>query len=113
MANPDPRSPSQPGMCSSVLRAALAILLFAAAFFVVQRLTFTLRLPPFQRATIWTPGALLFAALLLAPPRRWWHYYAGLCLGAFAAFYDDSAVPVAAVMLGTQACFAAFALRNC
>jgi PAS domain S-box-containing protein len=77
----------------------MTVLLFAAAFCVVQRLTFTLRFPPFQRTTIWTPGALFFTALLLAPPRRWWVYCAGLTLGVFAAYYEDSAIPVATVMV--------------
>jgi two-component system sensor kinase FixL len=110
MADQDLRPPSRPGRWSSVLRAAPAVLLFAAAFFAVQRLTFALRFPPFQRATIWTPGALLFAALLLAPPGRWWVYYAGLCLGVFAAYYGDNAIPVAAAMLAAQAFFATAAL---
>jgi two-component system sensor kinase FixL len=97
-------------MGSSVLRAALAILLFAAAFCVVQRLTFALRLLPFQRTTIWTPGALLITALLLAPPRRWWIYFVGLCLGVVAAFYGDDAVPLAAAMLAALVFFTGLAL---
>jgi PAS domain S-box-containing protein len=84
--------------------------LFAVAFFVVQRLTFTLRFPPFQRTTIWIPGVLPFAALLLAPARQWWLYYVGLCLGAFAAYYGDSSIPVAAAMLAAQFFFAVVAL---
>jgi PAS domain S-box-containing protein len=93
----------------SAARAVPAVLLFAAAFFVVQRLTFTLRFPPYQRATIWTPGALLFAALLLAPLRRWWVYYVGLCLGAFAAFYGDPTVSEITILLAVQLNFAAVA----
>ncbi len=110
MANAGAGSPSRAGGWSPVLRTALAILLFATAFAVLQRLTFTLRFPPFQRTTVWTPGALLFSALLLAPPRRWWVYYAGLCLGAFAAYYGDSAIPVATAMLAAQVHFTAVAL---
>jgi two-component system sensor kinase FixL len=97
-------------MWSSVLRAALTILLFAAAFFAVQRLTFTLRFPPYQRTTIWIPGALPFAALLLAPPGRWWMYYLGLCLGAFAAFYGDSAIPAPTATFAAQFFFLTVAL---
>ncbi len=110
MANQDASSPVPPGWWPPVLRTALTVLLFAAAFCAVQRLTFTLRFPPFQRTTIWTPGALLFAALLLAPPSRWWVYYAGLCLGVFAAYYGDSAIPVAAALLAAQFFFAAVGL---
>jgi PAS domain S-box-containing protein len=83
--------------------------LFAAAFFVVQRLTFTLRFAPYHRTTIWTPGSLLFTALLLVPPRRWWVYYVGLCVGAFAAFYGDDSVPEVSVLTGAQLHFAAVA----
>jgi signal transduction histidine kinase len=93
-----------------MLRAALTALLFAAAFCAVQRLTFALRFDPFQRTTIWTPGALTCTALLLTPPRRWWQYYVGLCLGVFAAFYGDLATPVAMAMLAAQGHFAAAAL---
>jgi PAS domain S-box-containing protein len=88
----------------------VTVLLFAAAFCVVQRLTFALRFPPFQRATIWTPGALPFAALLLAPPRRWWLYFVGLCLGILIAFYGDSAVPLAHAMLTAPVLFTGVAL---
>jgi PAS domain S-box-containing protein len=87
----------------------MTVLLFAAAFCVVQRLTFALRFPPFERTAVWTPGALLVTALLLAPARRWWVYFIGLCLGVFAAFYDDSAVPVAAAMLASATFFAGLA----
>jgi PAS domain S-box-containing protein len=85
-------------MWSCVLRTTVTVLLFAAAFCVVQRLTFTLRFPPSYRTTIWTPGALLFAALLLAPPRRWWVYCVGVSLGVFAAYYEDTVIPVAITM---------------
>jgi two-component system sensor kinase FixL len=88
----------------------LTILLFAAAFFLVQRLTIALRSPLFKTTTIWTPGALLFAALLLAPLRRWWVYYAGLCLGVLAAFYDDTEISVATALLAAHFLFGAVAL---
>jgi signal transduction histidine kinase len=81
------------------VRALLTVLLFGAAFCVVQRLTFTLRFPPFNRTTIWTPGALFFTALLLVPPRQWWVMVAGLCLGVFAGYYGDETVPVTTAML--------------
>ena len=76
----------------------MTVLLFAVAFCVVQRLTFTLRFAPFNRTTIWTPAHLFFA-LLLAPPRRWWAMVVGLCLGVFAGYYEEQTVPVATAML--------------
>jgi PAS domain S-box-containing protein len=82
-----------------LLRTATTIFLFAAAFCIVQRLTFTLRFPPYQRTTIWTPGSLFFSALLLTPPRRWWVIVVGLSLGVFAAYYGDDSIPVTSAML--------------
>jgi PAS domain S-box-containing protein len=96
--------------CRACIHAALAILLFAAAFCLLQWLTFTLRFPPFERTTIWTPGALLFTALLLTPPRRWAIYHAGLCLGIFAAYFADKAIPVTTALLAGQFFFASVAL---
>lgn len=95
---------------SPVLSAMLTIILFATALFVVQRLTFTLRFPPFQRPTIWVTGALPFAALLLAPMRRWWIYYVAICFGAFAAYSGDIAIPVPTALLGAQFFFVGIAL---
>ena len=74
----------------------------AVAFCVLQRLTFLLRVPPLQRAPFWTPGALIFTALLLEPPRRWWIDDVGLCVGVYAAYYDDDVIPVAMAMLAAQ-----------
>lgn len=98
------------GQTSSVVRSAVSILLFAAAFFVLQRLTFALRFPPFERTAIWTPGGLLFAALLLTPMRQWWLYYVGLCLGAFAAYHGDAAIPAWIAVLAAQFHFVAVVL---
>jgi integral membrane sensor domain MASE1 len=110
VANHDTRPPADSrDRTSSFVRTVMAVLLFAAAFCVVQRFTFALRFPPFERTAVWTPGALLVTALLLAPARRWWVYFIGLCLGVFAAFYDDSAVPVAAAMLASATFFAGLA----
>jgi PAS domain S-box-containing protein len=106
----NPRPPESRRTISSVLRALLTILLFAATFCVVQRLTFALRVPSYERTAFWTPGALLFAALLLAPPRRWWMYFVGLCLGVFAAFFDNSSVPLAMAMLAAVVFFPGLAL---
>jgi len=98
------------GLASCVVRSAVSILLFAAVFFVLQRLTFALRFPPFERTAIWTPGGLLFAALLLTPLRQWWVYYVGLCLGAFAAYHGDAAIPAWSALLAAQFHFAAVVL---
>lgn len=98
------------GQASCVVRSAISILLFAAAFFVLQRLTFALRFPPFERTAIWTPGGLLFAALLLTPLRQWWIFYVGLCLGAFAAYHGDVAIPAWNAVLAAQFHFAAVVL---
>jgi PAS domain S-box-containing protein len=97
------------GKASAFVRAALAILLFAAAVGVVQWLTLGLRFPPFYRTTVWTPGALTCTALLLTPPRRWWVYYAGFCLGIYAAFYGDQATPAPRALLAAQFHFVATA----
>ena len=40
---------------------------FAILFFVLQKLTFLLRFPPFERTAVWVPGALTFTALLILP----------------------------------------------
>jgi PAS domain S-box-containing protein len=88
----------------------LTVLLFAAAFCVVQRLAFALRFPPSRSTTIWMPGPLLITALLLTPPRRWWVFYPGLCLGVFASFKDDTVIPVAIAMLTAHFHFGAVAL---
>lgn len=111
MTTPEIQPPSEYGRrVSSVAQTVCTVLLFAAALFVVQRLTFQLRFPPFQRTPIWTPGAILYTALLLAPARRWWIYYVGLCLGTLAAFSRDSEIPVTSAMLAAQFLFAAVAL---
>jgi two-component system, LuxR family, sensor kinase FixL len=94
----------------AIVPVTLSIMIFAAAFFLLQRLTFLLRFPPFERTTIWAPGALLFAALLLTPPRRWWVYYAGLCLGALAAYQGDAAIPAWSALLAAQFHFGAVAI---
>lgn len=91
----------------AIVRMVLSVLLFAAAFFLLQRLTFLLRFSPYDRTTIWTPGALLLTALLLTPPRRWWVYYAGLCLGAFAAYQGDVTIPPWNALLAAQFHFGA------
>jgi PAS domain S-box-containing protein len=88
----------------------MTVLLFATAYYVLQRLAFTLRFPPSRSTTIWMPGPLLFTALLLAPPRRWWMFYIGLCIGIFASFKDDSVIPIGIAMLTAQFYFGAVAL---
>lgn len=94
---------------STFRRYALLFVIFAVAFFLLQRLMFVLRFPPFQRTTVWTPGALTFAALLLTEPRRWWIFYPALCLGAFAAYYGDPAIPQWQALVAAQFHFLAVA----
>jgi two-component system sensor kinase FixL len=110
LANPGTTPRSRLGWTSFLSQQALTALLFAAVFCVVQRLTFALRFPPFERTTIWTPGALIFAALLLTPPRRWWVCFVGLCVGVFAAYYDDRAIPLPTAMLTAPVVFGTIAL---
>src|SRR5690606_31880101 len=98
------------GLASALSHPWATILLFATAFFLLQRLTFALRFPPAERTTIWTPGALLFAAPLLTPTRCWWRYYAGLCLGAVAAYRGDAAIPAGIALLAAQFHFGAVVL---
>ena len=106
-----PRSGAEwKGVVSELARSCATILLFAVAFFLLQRLTFVLRFPPFERTTIWTPGALLFTALLLTPVRCWWRYYAGLCLGALASYQGDVAIPAGIALLAAQFHFLAVVL---
>lgn len=76
-----------------VLSSGGMILVFASAFFVLQRLTFLLRFSPYERTTVWVPGALTFAALLLLPYSHWWRILVGLCLGVYTAFYGDRHIP--------------------
>lgn len=94
---------------SSALRMVLILVLFAAAVCLVQRLTFLLRFPPFQRTAIWTPGAIIFAALLIAPLRQWWVYYVGICLAAVGAYFNDNVIPLSTVLFGVQFLFVGMA----
>jgi len=98
------------GLASYVIRSTVRVLLFAAAFFALQSVMFELRVPPFERTAIWTPGALVFTALLLAPLRQWWIYYVGLCLGVFAAYHGDAEIAAWMALLAAQFLFAAVVL---
>jgi two-component system sensor kinase FixL len=90
-------------------RAALAIAGFALAFFLLQRLTFLLRFPPYERTTFWVPGALTFSILIIAPLKNWWWYYVGLCLAGYAAYYGDQQIPASIALLSAQFHFLAVA----
>lgn len=92
------------------LQGVLVFLLFAICFFIIQRFTFTLRFPPFNRTTLWTPGALTFAALLLTPVSRWWIFYLSLCIAGFAAYAGDPAIPAWHALLAAQFHFFAVVL---
>ncbi|MBU6173800.1 MAG: PAS domain S-box protein [Planctomycetes bacterium] len=102
--------PGTPSQVTRLARAALLVVAFAFAFFVLQRLTFLLRFPPYERTTLWVPGALTFSALILTPPRQWWIYYLGLCIGAVAAYYGDLQIPGHIAFLSAQFHFATVAL---
>ena len=75
------------------------ILIFAALFFILQRLTFLLRFSPYERTTVWVPGALTFTALLILPYRMWWQIFIGLCVGAWAAYFGDKQIPAPIALL--------------
>lgn len=85
-----------------ICRSLLVILSFAFVFFLLQRLTFLLRFPPYERTTLWIPGALTLSVLLVWPTRQWWKFYLGLCLGAYAAYYDDLEIPGLVALLAAQ-----------
>ncbi len=96
---------------SKFIRSALiTILVFAIVFIVLQRLTFILRFPPYDRTTIWVPGAMTFSALLFLPSRRWWTIYIGVSLGASVAYWDDQSIPFGVALVAAQFHFAAIAL---
>lgn len=99
----------QSSRLQQVARTTLVILGFALAFFLLQRLTFLLRFPPYERTTFWVPGALTFSALLLAPVRKWWWFYIGLCLAGYAAYYGDQQIPAPLALLSAQFHFLAIA----
>lgn len=100
---------SQGSRLPQIARATLVILGFALAFFLLQRLTFLLRFPPYERTTFWVPGALTFSAMLLAPVRKWWWFYLGLCLAGYAAYYGDQQIPASMALLSAQFHFLAIA----
>jgi len=97
-------------MDSTAVRVALRVLIFAAAFCVLQRLTFLLCVPPLKRAPFGMPGALIIATLLLEPARRWWIYCLGLCVGVYAAFYDDHEISLELSLLAALLGFGAAAV---
>ena len=65
------------------------VIVFAAVFICLQKLTFLLRSPPYERTTLWVPGALTFATMLIVPRHRWWQVLVGLWIGSFSAYYGD------------------------
>lgn len=75
---------------------------FAILFFVLQKLTFLLRFPPFERTAVWVPGALTFTALLILPWRQWWSIYVGLCVGAFTGYYGEAHISGGLALIAAQ-----------
>jgi two-component system, LuxR family, sensor kinase FixL len=98
------------GKVSAWFRDALVILSFAVIFCIAQRLTFGLRFPPYERTTIWIPGALTFSVLLILQPGRWWTVYVGLCLGALGGYYGDDQITEIRALIAAQFHFASVAL---
>ena len=82
-----------------IVRGLLTVLIFAILFFLLQRLTFLLRFSPYERTTLWIPGALTFTALFLLPYRSWWQILVGLCLGVGAAYFGDKQIPAPIALL--------------
>jgi len=95
---------------SPLLRNLLVMISFAIAFFILQRLTFLLRFPPYERTTLWVPGALTFTALLVSPMAGWWRLYGGLCVAAYAAYHNDREISGPVALLSAQFHFAASAM---
>jgi two-component system sensor kinase FixL len=97
-----PKSSPRNQQLRQAIRATLVVIGFALAFFLLQRLTFLLRFPPYERTTFWVPGALTFSALLVTSWRNWWQHYLGLCLGATAAYSGDPQIPAGVALLSAQ-----------
>jgi signal transduction histidine kinase len=85
-----------------IARDVLLVIGFAVAFFILQRLTFLLRFPPYERTTLWAPGALTFSALLISPTAGWWRFYVGLCIAAYAAYRNDAEISGPLALLSAQ-----------
>ncbi len=88
----------------------ILIVAFAIAFFILQKLTFLLRFPPYERTTLWIPGALTFSVLLISPISGWWRFYIGLCIAGYAAFYGDPEIPGVVALMSAQFHFATVAV---
>lgn len=87
----------RPLSAKSGLLAALAV---ALSYYLAAKLGFALVFPQYLISVLWTPNAVLLAALLLIPPRSWWvvllavlpahvivHLQAGLAYPPIAATY--------------------------
>lgn len=97
-----PEPQASQAMLNSSIRAGLVIVSFAVVFFLLQRMTFLLRFPPYERTTLWIPGALTFSVLLVTPIRQWWQIHLGLSIAGYAAYYGDSEVPELVALLAAQ-----------
>jgi two-component system, LuxR family, sensor kinase FixL len=115
MQNPPPEtdrlnSAEPASRWASLVRGLLTILIFAILFFLLQRLTFLLRFSPYERTTLWIPGALTFTALFILPYRSWWQILVGLCLGAGAAYFGDKQIPAPIALLSAPLHFTIVAI---
>lgn len=97
-----PERHASQGRLNSSIRAGLVIVSFAIVFFLLQRMTFLLRFPPYERTTLWIPGALTFSVLLITPIRQWWQIHIGLSCAGYAAYYGDREVPELVALLVAQ-----------
>jgi two-component system sensor histidine kinase UhpB len=73
------RPPAEPaGRWPAARRAALGVLLVCAGYYLTGLASLIARFPSSGISTIWTPTAVLLAALLLVPVRTWWVYVLAL-----------------------------------
>jgi PAS domain S-box-containing protein len=89
----------------------ITLLCFVAILnYLLQLLSFSLRLPAARMTAIWIPGGLLLAAFLLAPTSRWWTLILTFVLSFIAAFWSDRQLGLRIVVLSMPISFFAAAL---
>ena len=88
--------------------------LVAILNYLLQLLSFSLRLPAARMTAIWIPGGLLLAAFLLAPASRWWTLILTFALSFIAAFWSDRQLGLRIVVLSMPiSFFAAAVIARC
>ena len=89
----------------------ITLLCFVAILnYLLQLVSFSLRLPAARMTAIWIPGGLLLAAFLLAPTSRWWTLILTFALSFIAAFWSDRQLGLRIVVLSMPISFFAAAL---